>query len=83
MRSWVHFEWVAWDLPASPDQTCRSSCGGSGRPALGKSKPGFARSPDRGVRGYVGIAGVRLIFGHGPDVGATNSFRIYKIFINF
>jgi len=35
--------------------------------------------PGRVRPGYVGMGEVRLILGLGP----TNSFRIYKIFINF
>src|SRR5580693_2185230 len=37
----------------------------SGRPALGKSKPGFARSPDGGRPGIPAHGEVRLILGPG------------------
>jgi len=54
---------------------------GFGRVRLKTEYPGFAWSP--GVRGYVDMARSVSFRDMGLDVGATNSFRIYQIFINF
>jgi hypothetical protein len=56
---------------------------GFGRVRLKTEYPGFALVPGRGVRGYVDMARSVSFRDMGRDVGATNSFRIYQIFINF